>query len=131
MTKLLLLRPMLAGPALPATIEFWTGPFGFTVRGRLDDEKGRPLWCEVARDDVAVMFSSHYHDEPDGDHGHGEHHAELGGGLYVNVDDVDALAAELSSKVALEYGPQDMEYGMREFGVTDNNGFMIMFGQSI
>ena len=130
MTKFWGLRPMLDVPDLAATIEFWTGVFGFTVRGRLDDDRGRPLWCDLMRDDVAVMFTSHYHDDPDG---HEEPHAaQLTGALYIYVDDVDGFAAELSGKgVELVYGPETMPYEMREIGVRDNSGYMLMFGQHV
>jgi catechol 2,3-dioxygenase-like lactoylglutathione lyase family enzyme len=131
MTKFLGLRPMLDVPDLPATIEFWTGVLGFTVQGRLDDDEARPLWCSLTRDDVGVMFTSHYHDDAGADGHHEPHAAELGGSLYLYVDDVDALAAELSAKVPLEFGPADMPYEMREIGVRDNNGFLLLIGQDI
>ena len=129
MAKMMHLRPMLDVPDLAGTIEFWTGVFGFTLASRLDDDKGRPVWCEVERDSIAVMFTSHYHDEPDEDDE--PHAAQLTGSLYVNVDDVDGFAEELSGKVAFLYGPATMEYGMREVAVRDNSGYTLVFGQPV
>ena len=130
MAKLMHLRPMLDVPDLTGTIEFWTGVFGFTLTARFDDDKGRPVWCEVERDGVAVMFTSHYHDDPSDHDGDGEPHAaQLTGSLYVNVDDVDALAEELSGKVPFLYGPTTMDHGMREVAVRDNSGYTLVFGQ--
>lgn len=129
MTKLKHLRPLLDVPDLAGTIEFWTATLGFEVTGRIDDDKGRPLWCNVRRDDVAVMFTSHYHDdEPDEE----PHEAALTGSVYINVDDVDALAGELSGKgVAFLFGPKTMEHGMREVAVKDNSGYVVLFGQEM
>lgn len=53
------------------------------------------------------------------------------GSLYVNVDDVDALAAELAGKVELSHGPADQPHGMREIGLSDPNGYYLIFGQPI
>jgi uncharacterized glyoxalase superfamily protein PhnB len=124
------LRPMLDVPDLSATITFWTDVLGFTVGSRLDDDKGRPLWCHIERDGVAVMFTSHYHDDGE-DEDEEPHTAALTGSLYVNVDDVDELAAELAPKTAFLFGPETMPHGMREVAVRDNSGYVVVFGTPV
>ena len=50
--------------------------------------------------------------------------------VYVWVDDVDALYAELSSRGAdLLHGPVEQEYGLRELRVRDPDGYILAFGR--
>ena len=51
--------------------------------------------------------------------------------LYLNTDDVDAMAARLrSSGVVLEREPHDTEWGTRECVFEDDQGHTIYVGQS-
>ena len=51
--------------------------------------------------------------------------------LYVYVDDVDALHAELVARGAdIMYAPAAMEYGLREIRVRDPHGYVLAFGMS-
>ena len=43
--------------------------------------------------------------------------------------DVDALWERLKDVVRVCYPIEDFEYGMREFGIYDNNGYLLQFGQ--
>ena len=53
------------------------------------------------------------------------------GALCVFVDDVDALHAELAAHGArILKEPQDYDYGMRDFDVTDQDGNRLTFGMS-
>jgi uncharacterized glyoxalase superfamily protein PhnB len=61
--------------------------------------------------------------------GHGL--ALLTGSLYINVQDVDAAWNELKDKCQVVYPIENFMYGMREFAITDNNGYILNFGQSI
>ena len=76
---------------------------------------------------VHTMFtSSEPHEHEDGStHAHGP---ALGGNLYFDVDDVDAVYAEVTAKGIRPFAaPQDQPYGMRDFGLEDPNGFVIFF----
>lgn len=50
--------------------------------------------------------------------------------LYVDTERVDDLFASLKGRVQVVSGPDDTEYGMREFIIRDPNGFWITFGQN-
>lgn len=115
-----------------ATADFYVDRLGFEVTNTLEEPDGDWAWANVRRGAVAFMFTErHTHaDDPDADHTHPEEPV-LTGSLYVNVDDVDALAAELTGKVVLDFGPADQPHGMREIGVTDPNGYFILFGQPL
>ena len=126
MATLTQLRPMLDVPDLPATITFWTDVLGFEVLSRIDDDQGRPTWCAIGRDGVQLMFTSHYHDDdPDEE----AHVAELTGSLYIDVDDVDAIASDIKGKVDFIFGPEDQPHGMREVAIQDNSGYVVIFGR--
>ena len=136
MTRLVQLRPMLDAADLDATIAFYTDVLGFTATDRMEG------WVNLLRDDVRVMFNQlHTHDGDAGggddgdDHGH-EHPAApaMTGSLYFNVDDVDALAAELDAggrQVSLLFGPVTQPHGMRELGLLDPNGYVLVFGTPV
>lgn len=51
--------------------------------------------------------------------------------FYFTTDDVDAMWAKVRDKAEICYGIEDSEYGMREFAVYDNNGYLIQFGRPI
>jgi uncharacterized glyoxalase superfamily protein PhnB len=49
--------------------------------------------------------------------------------VYVYVDDVDALHAELVERGAdLLHGPVEQAYGLRELRVRDPHGYVLAFG---
>ena len=48
---------------------------------------------------------------------------------YLDVDDVDALHAELTARGANCSAPRNTHYGMREIVVTTVDGHRIVFGQ--
>ena len=53
------------------------------------------------------------------------------GSFYYNTDDVDGWWEKLKDKAEVAYGIENFEYGMREFAILDNNGYMLQFGQAI
>jgi hypothetical protein len=47
--------------------------------------------------------------------------------LYFYPESVEALAAEWQGRVPFVWGPEVMDYGMREFGIRDPNGYYLAF----
>ena len=134
MTRVVQLRPMLDAADLDATIAFYTDVLGFSVTNRMEG------WVNLLRDDVRIMFNQlHTHDHDDAGHDgadvHGHDHPHeptMTGSLYLDVDDVDALAAELGARDAtLLFGPATQPHGMREIGVLDPNGYVLIFGTPV
>jgi catechol 2,3-dioxygenase-like lactoylglutathione lyase family enzyme len=109
---------VLAVPDLNRTADYFREVLGFRVLW----EEGTD-WRLVERDDMRVMLG-HCPDDL--------RPAELGSHSwfgYVNVDDVDALHAELAGRGAVCTLPADRPYGMREIVVTTIDGHRIVFGQ--
>jgi catechol 2,3-dioxygenase-like lactoylglutathione lyase family enzyme len=125
------IRPMLEVADVQEAASFYADRLGFEVVGHIEEPGGEWPWASVRRDGVGLMFTErHFHDDgPDEAH---PEHPLLTGSLYLNVDDVDAVAEELRGRgVVLDFGPTDQPHGMREIGVTDPNGYFLLFGQDL
>ena len=117
------LIPMLESDDLEATINFYTQTLGFRAFDIMKEE-GKPYWCNLQRDDAEIMFTSR--------NSHSQvPKATFTGVLYFYLDNVDELWQELREKVTVEWEPQDFGYGMYEFAIRDNNGFILTFGQTV
>ena len=101
------------------TLEFYRR-LGFKLTGC--HPIGKPTWAEVCRDSVTLQF----HTEPP----HGTPTMPVfSGTLYVFPESVTALADEYRGKVEFAWGPEVMDYGMREFAVQDPNGYFLAFSE--
>ena len=112
-------RPSLLARNLSETRAFYVDGLGFAATGFYPDEEN-PHWIELRRDGVVLYF---YDDPPVGT----PDQPVMSGTLYLYPESVDALADELRGKVAFAWGPETMDYGMREFAVQDPNGYYIAF----
>jgi len=114
------LTPMLWVPDIKQTVTFYTEVLGFTC----DNSSDAWQWASISRNSVVFMLAA-----PN------EHIPYTGpvftGSFYIRVDDVETLWDELKDKTEIVYPIDSFEYGMREFAIRDNNGFMLQFGQEI
>jgi len=118
--KLTNLRPMLCTEDLQGSVDFYTKVLGFTAVEVRDDWG----WASLSKDDLWLMLARpNEHEKYD----------KIGftGSFYFNTDEVDALWSELKDKARVCYGIEDFFYGMREFAIYDNNGYLLQFGQEI
>lgn len=111
------LVPMLRTPDLPGSLAFYRDVLGFTVVSR----SGQPAWAALQRDGIELMLSALNRHE-------GDREPAFTGSLYFRVDDVDRLWEALKDRARPCYPPESFDYGMREFGVYDNNGYLLQFG---
>jgi uncharacterized glyoxalase superfamily protein PhnB len=112
------LTPMLRTWDLRGSIRFYTEVLGFTCQ-RVSEEWG---WASLERDRVAIMLSGPNVHENDAA-------PAFTGSLYLRTTDVDADWANLKDRARVCYPIDDFDYGMREFGIYDNNGYLLQFGQ--
>ncbi|NUP99489.1 MAG: VOC family protein [Armatimonadetes bacterium] len=123
------LTPIMQVEDVARTVDFFTRALGFTQTGEHRHE-GRLVWANVQRDGVHLMLGEgHTHDEAGGtlpiDHSQG--HREVA--LYYYAEDVAALREEFLGR-GVEVSELSVTfYGMREFMVTDPDGFELIFGQ--
>lgn len=118
--KLQELTPMLWTKDLKGSVEFYTTFLGFECKA-LSEEWG---WASVIRDEVNLMFALPNEHEP-------FDKPAFTGSLYLKCDDVDALWQQLKDKAKICYPIESFAYGMREFAIYDNNGYLLQFGQEI
>jgi uncharacterized glyoxalase superfamily protein PhnB len=53
------------------------------------------------------------------------------GSIYLDVDNVDQLWEHLKTRARIVYPIETMEYGVREFGLLDDNGYQLSFAQRV
>jgi catechol 2,3-dioxygenase-like lactoylglutathione lyase family enzyme len=131
MTSFTEVRPFLGVGDVRATAEWYRDVLGFEVGDRIEEADGTWAWVSVRHGAVGLMFNEHHthEDDPDADHVHPP--PTLTGSIYLSVDDVDGLVAQIGSSAVLDYGPVDQPHGMREIGLLDPNGYFLMIGQPL
>jgi uncharacterized glyoxalase superfamily protein PhnB len=118
--KLTFLRPMMWTEDLDATVAFYTQILGFACHEKNDDWG----WASLGRDDVSLMLARpNEHTRYD--------NIGFTGSLYFTTDDIETAWQELRDKAKVCYDIETFPWGMREFGIHDNNGYMLQFGQEI
>lgn len=111
---------VLAVPDLERSAAYYRDVLGFRVRW----EEARD-WRLIERDGVRVMLGHCPRDMRPSELGS---HSWFG---YLEVDDIDALHAEIVARGATCSLPNDTHYGMREIVVTTIDGHRIVFGQEV
>lgn len=110
--------PSLLARDLNETLSFYQR-LGFAVTGHYPSADD-PVWAEIKRGEICFQF---YTEPP-----HSTPASPIcSGTIYLFPDDVRSLANELKGVVAFEWGPEVMDYGMREFAIRDPNGYLIAF----
>lgn len=102
------------------TLTFYIEILGFDCMA-YDESVG---WARLSKDDAEIMLSlPNEHERFQG--------PGFSGSFYINVDEVDKLWEELKNKVRVCYPIENFSYGMREFAIYDNNGYILQFGQEL
>ncbi len=114
------LTPILWTEQLSETIEFYTETLNF-ICGERNDDWG---WAALQNHSVEIMFSKPNEHTP-------FHKPLFTGSFYIVVDNADELWEEFKNKVKVAYAIETFDWGMREFAIYDNNGYMLQFGHEI
>jgi len=116
------LFPMLATENIQKTLEFYTQLLGFEVGGKYPEEN--PCWISLCNGRTEIAFNL-----PN------EHIAfekpVMTGSIYLHIENVDEVWEKLKNKVEIVYAIENFEYGMREFGIRDCNGYVLNLGENI
>ncbi len=102
------------------TIDFYTQILGFTCGERSEEWS----WASLNKDDVHLMIA-----KPNGHVTFDK--PKFTGSFYFNTDDVEKLWLQLKSKAKICYNIETFDWGMREFAIYDNNGYILQFGQNV
>ena len=116
--KLIRLVPMLWTRDLDQSIAFYRDVLGFECANRMES------WASLKNDEVELMLSLPNAHEPFDRIG-------FTGSLYFHPGNVEELWQQVKERVTVVYPLEDFSYGMREFAIRDNNGYILQFGQEI
>lgn len=121
MSQMRHVTPFLRVPDIDAAVKFFVGTLGFKISFHVG------TYAFVYRDDVAFRMVE---DDVLPPRGNGRYTS------YIDVDDADALYAELKPKLDLLPAGHvtplcDQPYGQREFAVLGPDGDLIGFGSAI
>lgn len=106
---------------LEATCDFYVEKLGFHVAFRFGD-----FYAAVERDGVSIHLKLSDEADPSRAVKQRDEHLDV----YITVDDVEALYAEFQGRGVMFAQPLEAKpWGMREFVVWDNSGFILHFGQ--
>jgi uncharacterized glyoxalase superfamily protein PhnB len=100
------------------TVAFYRDRLGFQCHVQM----GR--WASLERDGVEVMLSMPNQHEAYG-------RPQFSGSFYFRCDDVDSWWERLKDTTTVVYPIENFDYGMREFAIRDNNGYILQFGKEI
>lgn len=114
------LTPMIYTDNFQDTVDFYVKTLGFECLAH-EPEWG---WARVRFDNAEFMIS-----KPN-DHIPFEK-STFTGSFYLNTDNVDEIWTKVNQNTKVCYPIEDFEYGMREFAIYDNNGYLLQFGQDI
>ncbi|HEY6339666.1 MAG TPA: VOC family protein [Candidatus Sulfotelmatobacter sp.] len=110
--------PLLWTTDLDRSVTFYHDLLGFECLNRM------PNWALLRKDGIEWMLSLPNAHEPfDKIH--------FTGSFYFHPDDVDDAWRQLKDKAEVVYPIENFDYGMREFAIRDNNGYILQFGQQI
>lgn len=118
--KLQSLIPMLRTKDIKATIDFYVNTLGFTCSNYVEEWE----WGSLQRDGMEIMLATPNAHEP-------FDKAMFTGSFYFTVDDVNNWWNLVKDKATICYPIENFEYGMREFAIYDNNGYLLQFGQEL
>jgi uncharacterized glyoxalase superfamily protein PhnB len=100
------------------TLNLYSENLGFECRGTYPDDEN-PCWASLWNGDVEIAFSIH------------DKELSMSGTIYIYVENVEEVWKLLKEKVEIIYPLKDFNYGMREFGIKDCNGYVLNIGESI
>ncbi|MEY4835122.1 MAG: hypothetical protein RI980_1237 [Bacteroidota bacterium] len=120
MIKFQPIKPMIWTDKLEETIDYYVNTLGF-ICGEYNKKWN---WASLYKDEAEIMIAA-----PN------EHISFekpiFTGSFYINVDQVDKLWNNLKDKCKICYELEEFPWGMREFAIYDNNGYLLQFGQDI
>ena len=111
---------MLWTNAIRETITFYSETLGFI----LDEYNEDWGWASLHLDNIGIMIAKPNEHTP-------FDRPAFTGSFYINTDDVEGWWNKLKDKVNVCYDLETFEYGMREFAIYDNNGYLLQYGAEI
>jgi len=102
------------------SLEFYSLILGFRVES-YDEHLG---WACIVKDTIRIMFSLPNEQRP-------FDRPVFTGSFYFYPDNVELLWHKVKDQVQIAYPLEKFDYGMHEFGIYDNNGYLLQFGKPL
>ncbi|GEP98814.1 VOC family protein [Chitinophaga cymbidii] len=124
--KLLAPIPTLTTPSLQETVDFYVSVLDFTCKTMDEDWK----FASINKDSVNMQLVHPQSKFPFNSPGPFDEPV-FTGAIYIHMDGIDELWEKVKDKAEVCFPIQNFDYGMREFGIYDNNGYLLQFGEQI
>lgn len=123
------LTPNLIVSSVERSLAFYTDVLGF-ARGMTVPEQAPFVFASVTSGPVEIFFNDRSTIAKEGPQLAG---LSIGGGntMFIEVEAVDALHDRLKPQVTIVMPIVTQWYGMREFAMTDPDGYVITFAQRV
>jgi catechol 2,3-dioxygenase-like lactoylglutathione lyase family enzyme len=115
------ITPVLKASDMQRSVDFYTGVLGFALQWRGPGDGGDEI-CMLQLGEANLMLST-------GNHLSGK--PCFTGTLYFDMQGVDEFYARIKDKLDLVWPLEAMEYGQREFGLRDPDGYTLAFAERL
>ena len=113
--------PVLKVAQLDRAVSFYTELLGFSVCWRsANDGEGENVMLEAGAINVLLSTGAHLGDIP-----------AFTGSLYFNVSGVQDFFDQIKERVEIVWPLENMEYGQKEFGIRDSDGYILAFAEEL
>jgi len=128
-SKLKFLSPILWTKDLEQTTSFYESVLDFKKQTQF------PNYVSLTRDNVEIMFVLPIEEPEDCKDPNNKEEffprPQLTGSIYITTEKVDDLWEKVKGKVKIISTIADRQYWMRDFSISDNNGYELVFGEDI
>ena len=113
--------PVLRVVEITQAIGFYTTILGFDLLWQMPaDGGGEHCMLKAGGAELMLSTGAHLGDRP-----------AFTGTLYFNMDGVEAFFERVKDRVELVWPLELMDYGLREFGIRDLDGYTLAFAEQV
>ena len=116
--RLTRLAPLLRVRDVDETVRFYMDVLEFECANRMGG------WACLQKDGIELMIALPNDHEP-------FEQSLFTGSFYFTTDQVDDLWESVRARATVVYPIETFDYGMREFAIRDNNGYLLQFGKPV
>ncbi|UOE37123.1 VOC family protein [Chryseobacterium oryzae] len=114
------LTPVLWTEKFEETIQFYTHVLKFSLKNQNSDWN----WAVLEKDEIQIMISLPNSHEK-------KREICFSGSFYFNIENIQSFWDSLKFTAKICYELEVFDWGMREFAIYDNNGYILQFGESV
>ena len=113
--------PVLKVVEIQRALDFYAGVLGFIVCwNKTNEEGGNDAMLQAGETNLLLSTGSHLSDKP-----------QFTGTLYFNMKGVQQFFDEIKSRVEVVWPLETMDYGQKEFGIRDCDGYTLAFAEPL